>query len=393
MNGNRGKRVWGRLQPGLWVFLVIVVLLLLAAWNTGANLLYMVLGMVVSFLVLSMVLARATLRGLVLSRTGPPAVFRGDAAPVVLRLENRKWFLPAISLRVEHAPERRPGRGFLARASGGALPLPLGEGRGEGGFLAHASAGALGYVLKLPAQRAAQLSVQEVFPRRGVHSLPAYDLVSSFPFGLVERRRRYADELEVMVYPRVRPVRARTLEQAQGGCRQARRALAEGDEYFGLREYERGDEIRHIAWRISARLGVWMVRELAAGSTNRVTVILDSRQVKSLVDFEDRFEEAVELAASFATSLLYRQCVVSVVTPGGSIPGAVGTAQQRKVLELLARVQVVPAEDYPGFESEVVRREHQDSRIIYISPDPGTWGRNLGAYGIRALDPESVIYA
>jgi hypothetical protein len=71
----------------------------------------------------------------------------------------------------------------------------------------------------------------------------------------------------------------------------------------------------------------------------------------------------------------------------------VGTAQQRKVLELLARVQAVPAEDYPGFENEVVRREHQDSRIIYISPDPGTWGRNLGAYGIRALDPESVIYA
>jgi len=365
MSNDRGKWVPGRIRPGWWVFLVIIVLLLLAAWNTGTNLLYVILGMAVSLWILSVVFSRLSFRGFSMSRDCPPAVYRGDPVPVTLRITNRKRLFPLISVRIAHAPLKRFRR----------------------------NAPPLGHIVNIPARHTALLAVQEAFLRRGVHTLPPYDLVSTFPFGLTERRRRFADALQVVVYPRVRPVRIRAVEHAIGGRTAARRSLSEGDEYFSLREYEPGDEIRYIAWRLSARLGALMVRELAAESSRSIAIILDTRWAANTEQDEELFEDAVDLTASLAISLLYRQYTIAVITPSGSVTPGAGSMHHRKVLDLLANVQPVPPDAYPGFDLSAIRHELQESRVIFVSPDPQRWGSAVGPQGVRVLDPGDVVYA
>jgi len=355
-----GRRRRGRLLPGGWVFLVIVLLLMLSSWNTGINLLYLVLGGVLSFVALSVVLSRLMVRGLVIRREAPDAVFREQPFFVGIRIENHKRLMPSISLRLESAAE--PGR-------------------------------VMGYLLKVPAQRAAVLNVTHVFPKRGVCRLPVFELVSSFPFGLFESRWRYEDKVEVVVYPRITPVRTSAVERMPGASAKPRAVSEGGDEFFALREYMRGDELRRICWRVSARVGRWMVRELASDHSRYVVLALDTRWIPDAEDFSEHFEEAVELVGSLAVTLLQRQYYVAIATPAQSTESGEGTGHERRLLEVLARVDPVMPEAYPKFEEEVHRLESQQARILYVSPDPREWGqRRMGRAG-WILDPREIVHA
>jgi uncharacterized protein (DUF58 family) len=75
-----------------------------------------------------------------------------------------------------------------------------------------------------------------------------------------------------------------------------RRTLASGgDEFFALRPYVSGDELRRVHWRASARTGDLVVKQEERPRTGRVTVLLD-RQVLTYPD--DSFERAVSAALS-----------------------------------------------------------------------------------------------
>lgn len=367
MRQQRGKRVRGNLRVMGWVFKLVVVLLLLSAWNSGINLLYIVLGGIVSFIALSAVLARWTMRGLVLNREAPAAVHRGEPFLVETRIENHKLLMPSISVRVESVA---PPDSVLPPA-----------------------APSQGHVMKIPARRAAVLSVPLRFDKRGVYRLPPFDLASDFPFGLLEQRRRFEDPIEVVVYPRVQALRATALDRMPGSRAAARAPTGDGTEFFALREYMPGDEIRRIAWRISARLGVWMVREMTLDNARFVIFALDTRRVRDRDDFEERFEEVIELVASLAVTLLKRQYSVAVVTPAASVERGEGAAQERKVLEMLARLAPVSLEEYPDFQHVLRQLELEPARLVCVSPDPRLWGRPSGVHDLRVLDPREVIHA
>ena len=353
----------GRLCGVGMVFLIVAFSLLLAAWNTGTNLLYIVLGGVVSFMLLSTVLSRWTLRGLVLTRETPYAVDRGQPFPVHVRVENNKRFFPSISVRVESTSREEKDRSIRAR----------------------------GYVLKIPAKRAAILDLQDVYPRRGVHKLPPLRLVTSFPFGIAERSRVFSDNLEIIVYPRVQTVRMSPLDHMQGGSQIPRTVAGDGDEFFCLREYVAGDDLRNIVWRISARLGKWMVREMSVQHSRFIVIIFDACRTDGVEDFDEQFEDAVDLAASVAVSMLRRRYSVSIHTQGHHLEFGEGAAHEHQVLELLARVEPVESETRAQFEAEISKYNTQPVSVMQVTPDPRRWGEP-GRSGGRTLDPRELIH-
>lgn len=354
-NSSRGDLGW----PGV-VMAVIAALLLVSAWNTGENLLYIVLGGVLSLLVLSGVLARANLAGLSYERETPHAVFRGDTFLVRATIRNHKHFLPSVSVRIEDG--MHPGE-------------------------------TAAYALKIPARSAVQLDVGHEASRRGVMMLPEYTVASAFPFGFSERRRTLRDAHEVLVYPRVRAVRTAAIERAPGARFLPRQRSSDGDEYMSLREYVPGDDVRLIAWRISARIGTWMVREMGTGSVRSVILFLDTARAPRLLDFDERFEEAVELAASIAVTLLSRQYSVGVVADDAQLPLGKGTQQERRVLELLARVLPDDGDHEARLASEARRMQGDPVHLVCVSADPEKWGHGTGPDGMRVLDPGDVIHA
>ncbi len=339
-------------------------LVLAMAWNTGANLLYLVFAGLASFQIISFILGRMVLRGLHVVRDAPDAVHQGEACPVTVRIENQKHLLGAMSLRLEHV--EKPGV-------------------------------SLGYVYRVPRRQAAIIRVDEFFGRRGVHALPQMALVSRFPFGLSESRVVIEDEQSVVVYPRVRAVRTARMDTTAPGGAVTKRFQSEGDEFFSLRDYSPGDDIRRISWRVSARFGHLVVKELEAQSVRHVLFVLDTScppdESMDSPDFDARFEEIIELAASLAVTVLNRTYSVSLYTPRGAVPEGDGRRQQVEILEFLARA--APCERAPGGDpfAFAERAEASHAAVIYLSPEPARWGVARPGGDGRVLDPREVIYA
>ncbi len=359
MQGVRGRRAGMRILPAGWIFILIAILLIFAALNTGINLLFIVLGGVISFIMLSSVLAVWSLRGLTMRRESPHAVQRGEPFLVEVRIGNGKWITPSLSLRVESA-----------------------EARGT----------MIGYAMQAPARRTVTLSVTQTLSRRGVHTLHPFDLATSFPFGLIEHRRRFADSTEVVVYPKVRAVRVNLLDRLPGAAASPRTADPNGDEFFALREYLPGDDLRRIVWRISARLGVWMVRELTQHHSRDVVFLLDACAIPGMPEFEERFEDAVEWTASLAITLLKRQHNVGVVSQEYAVKLGEGTGQERRVLEMLARVQPISATACENLETLARRHDAGAARMVCISPNPDLWGRIGATQRTAYLDPREIVH-
>lgn len=347
--------VWGRILKVGWAFYAMATLVLLAAFNTGTNLLYLILAGLASFIVLSAGLSGWNLRGLRVVREAPRAVQRGQAFLVQVRVENHRRLLPAIGVRVDDVEQPDPPKGFF---------------------------------LKISPRRAAVIQVREIMAKRGVQALPDYRLSSTFPFGLIERWRRFVDEPTVVVYPHVYAVRTTALDQQQGTQYMPQHASADGDEYFGLRAYVPGDDMRHISWRISARLGTWMIREWSRDNSRVVLFVLDTRPAPELEGHEELFEEAVDLVASLSVTMLHRHYVVGVAAPGVVVEPAEGTSQERRILEMLARVTPESEQDFEEFLSE---QESRRSAVVVISPNPAQWGARTRT-GRRILDPREVVH-
>ena len=344
-----------RIRSTGWGFIIILVPILLAAWNTGANLLYIVVGGLISFVFLSIVFAFYALRDVEIRRSAPKAAYRHRPFPVHLRIENHRRWLSILSVRVE--------RSNLAGA-------------------------ALGYVLKIPAGHAARLAVEEVVSKRGVYALEPYRLVTGFPFGLFETSITFHDDSEIMVYPRVFPVRANALERIPAASQAAIQPSDDGDEFFALREYVVGDDLRRIVWRISARMGKWIVRELARYNSRLVILALDTTYEPTVDGFQEGFEDAVELTASIAVMLLRRRYEVSIITPEGFLPGGDGKGHEIRVLRMLA--QVNPSEGAAPFGEKLDSLDRVDSTVFHLSPDPAKWGSHHG-HG-RILDPRELVH-
>ncbi len=354
------KKRFGIVQKTGWVFLCILFLLLLSSWNTGENLLYIVFSGVLSFLLLSHLFSRRLLDKLTVHRVAPQAIHCDECATVQLRVENHKRFFSALALRLlpTSLPDMQPG-----------------------------------YIERIPTKHTATLTLQQPFSKRGVYPLGPVEIQSAFPFGLIRYRRRYLDESEITVYPRIVPMRPSVLEQASGCTVSARHPSADGDEFFGLRDYVPGDEIRHISWRISARLGKWIIREHARDHSRFILLIFDTIVTASdvSVDVSD-FEKAVEWTASLAVALLERQYNVGLLSPTVHIENAEGPGQKKRILEALARIQPAAASDREAFKEQIATLLTTPVRLLYITPDPTLWGSIVALGCIRAFDPRQVMY-
>jgi uncharacterized protein (DUF58 family) len=84
-----------------WIFCVLTFGVGFAALNTGNNLLYLVLSLMLGFLVLSGVMSESALRGIRVRRQLPRDLFAGETTAVGLEISNRQLRIPAFAVLVE----------------------------------------------------------------------------------------------------------------------------------------------------------------------------------------------------------------------------------------------------------------------------------------------------
>lgn len=176
----------------------------------------------------------------------------------------------------------------------------------------------------LPPGQTARAAYEVPTERRGQFQLGPLQLSLVDPFGLASARRQVSSAGTVLVLPRVDSLPG--LPPAPGGqtpAASARSARAQGEDFFALRPYQVGDDLRQVHWPSTARVDDLMIRQLELPWQHRVTVVLDNR--RSLHDAES-FEEAVSAAASILTGSQRAGALTRLTTPSGfdSGPGTGG---------------------------------------------------------------------
>src|SRR5450755_4484818 len=89
-----------------WVFIAGIILVALAALNTGNNLLFLILSTLVASILMSGILSSITLSGLEMGLELPEHIFALQTVRSVIELRNEKLTLPSFSMRVEAAVKK-----------------------------------------------------------------------------------------------------------------------------------------------------------------------------------------------------------------------------------------------------------------------------------------------
>ncbi|MCX2947506.1 DUF58 domain-containing protein [Lentzea sp. NEAU-D7] len=151
--------------------------------------------------------------------------------------------------------------------------------------------------------------------RRGVFDVGPLTLRRRGLAGLAQARTVLGEVVQVRVVPRVLPVRGLPSGARRGQVGADERVERGGTDLVGLREYVPGDDLRRLHWATSARTGTLMIREDADPARPHLAVLLDDNA--SSYAEEQRFEEAVEVAASLVTSALEQGHPVRLLTSSG----------------------------------------------------------------------------
>ncbi len=297
-------------------YILMCLIVAIGATNTGNNGLYLVLASMLASMAVSGFVSRRNVRGVTCDVEAVGEVFAGRPALLKVRLENRLKSGTSQALFFLH--EGLPGPLWIE-------PLKPGETR--------------------------EILVEGTFARRGIVREPDAGLLSRFPLGLFRKYRRARLTREVVVFPAPDPGRVDEPppEDSRGGRPHPRRK-GSGADVRTLREFATGDDPRDIHWKQSARMRRWIVREREA-ERDRTMVLTVDNAAPDPSDPESlaAFERAISRCAGQAILLLSRGAEVGFHSRGARVAPAPGRPQRARILDALARLEILPAATAPGF--------------------------------------------
>jgi uncharacterized protein (DUF58 family) len=288
-----------------------------AAMNTQANLLFGVFGLMLGILLLSGVISRIVLRGLRVKRDIPTHAVVGEPVSAFYRITNEKRYWPSVSICVVELD-------------------------GADGFVRQPQC----YMLHAAPRMTAVVPVEWTCGWRGLYQMDRYQLVTSFPFGIVKRAITARHKETLCVFPPLAEVDKCVLAicRSADDTGEASRPRPGGvDEFYGVREFRPGDNPRHIYWRRSARTGVLVSKDMTRVSPPRLMLLVDTHVPDSSPEKQSQVERVIAMAASLAAAALEQELAVGVCAWAGEpvwLSPLRGKQQREEALTLLARLPV-----------------------------------------------------
>lgn len=350
------------------IYILISVVIGIAAINTGNNLLYVVVAALLSAILVSGVASAWVLRGLALDVHLPEHVFAGRPMLARMLLRNTSSWLPSFSVRV--VPAKRKSSKGLWRWESYTLGIP-------------SSRAPQDQWLRLPDRRLRRV-VDEIekpilresvyfpflapgqelradlemsFPSRGRYSEKNFGLATRFPFSFLMKTRRINLARELIVFPAVESADQflEVLPMVTGEFEAF--VAGRGCDLHRIREYMPDDSARHVDWKATARTGSLKVREFSREDERKLRIVFDNPAPGVLSP--EVYERAVGLAASLGWHFHHEDVEVSFV--------AAGLEPTRDVFSFLRYLAVVePQEATPVFSR---LRPSEDYNLIVTAGD------------------------
>lgn len=201
--------------------------------------------------------------------------------------------------------------------------------------------------------------------RRGVIVIGPLDVVASDPFGLTSVRVRGAERAELTVYPKVDHIASlpESIGHDPEAINESPTSLGlVGEEFFALRPFQLGDELRRVHWPSTARFDELLVRQTELPWQGRTTVLLDLRaETQSIASLD----LAVSAAASVVNAARRDGDLFRLVATDGVDSGFVpGNAAYAAVLEYLATVDIGPSVQLGRILDSLSRTSHGGALVV-----------------------------
>ncbi|MFB6161624.1 MAG: DUF58 domain-containing protein [Haloferacaceae archaeon] len=199
------------------------------------------------------------------------------------------------------------------------------------------------------------------YARRGRWEVGPVDVRHTDVLGLVARTRRCGDATALLVYPPVHDLPTNVVSRLRVAF--ADDSRTQRDEFEGLREYVRGDALRDVDWKSSAKRDDLIVTEFAGARPEAaVTVALGAA--------EGDADDMAAAGASVVTALLRADVRVTLRTPDGEMTA--GPEDRDAVLAHLARTG---AGSVPRGDADVVVDARGSRTVVRIHGEKTTFGR------------------
>jgi uncharacterized protein (DUF58 family) len=264
-------------------------------------------------------------------------------------------------------------------------------------------------LLRLKRGKETDVSYPVPTARRGVVHVGPLQITRRDPLGLISFTRGHGETSQIWVYPKAHLIQGVPAGISRSLDGRLDRVPHGAITFDTLREYVIGDELRHVHWRTSAKVGELMVREHLDTSLPRLVVLLDDR-LGSWPAFSGmtcaEFESACEAAASIVTAAVREDLSITLQLVNGAAAGlgqVKGTA--RGMLDLLAEANLAePQENNLVNAANRLRQHRPGDTLIYLTGTGGHADLSLvtglkgpfpsvaiGLIGPRvAAEPESV---
>jgi uncharacterized protein (DUF58 family) len=222
---------------------------------------------------------------------------------------------------------------------------------------------------RLGSQQASSVAYTVRAELRGRYEVGPLTLRMTDPFGLCEMTRSFPSSDRLTVIPQVTPLQLVRLagEYAGTGDSRARSVAVHGEDDAATREYRRGDDLRRVHWRSTARVGELMVRREEQPWESRATVVLDTRMAGHRGEGPTgSFEWAVSAVASIAVHLRQAGYRLRLVTDTGVDLDANEITGDGLILDHLAEVKTSSRGDIQSI-IEQVRRRSDGGLVIAVT--------------------------
>jgi uncharacterized protein (DUF58 family) len=271
-------------------------------------------------------------------RLGSTAVHNGDTVQVTLTLRN---------------PGRRPVRNMSVVDEVESLGVASFE------------------IASIAPGTAASATYRVLCRPRGIYRVGPSRAISTDPLGMAELPAPDGPVDQLVVYPTVEILTGFPMVRGQDPSMAASRpehSQRGGEDFYTLREYQRGDDLRRVHWPSSAKTDHLMIRQLETPWQSRALVLLDVRA--SVYESTEAFETAVSGAATVVTHLV-RSGFDADLWAGD--PQAIDATRYSAAMEKLALVQPLTAIDLESVATHI-RHKGGGGALVMVT---GTADRSL----------------
>jgi uncharacterized protein (DUF58 family) len=237
--------------------------------------------------------------------------------------------------------------------------------------------------------------------KRGEYLFGAINIYVRNPIGLIQKRYRFSEDMNVPVYPSFMQMRkyeilAISNQITTSGIKKIRR-IGSNAEFDQVKEYVQGDSYRTINWKATSRKNKLMVNQYQDEKSQPVYSVIDMGRVMRM-PFEEMslLDYAINASLVISNIALLKQDKAGVITFSNKVqsilPAERRNAQLHKILELLYNQKTGYQEsDFEKLYISIRRKVNHRSLLLLYTNFETLAGMERQLKYLRRLSKEHLL--